>query len=49
MARRRARNTTSVTWCAAEAAPAGRGRFSCVSMSRSLELASAAAKSWTRR
>lgn len=44
VARRRARSTMSWTWCA-EAAPAGRGRFSLSSMSQSGEPSSAAAKS----
>ena len=47
-ARRRARSTMSSTWCEADAAPGGRGRFSWTSMSHSDESASAAAKSSTR-
>jgi uncharacterized protein YndB with AHSA1/START domain len=48
LVRCRARSTMSSTWWEAEAAPAGRARFSWTSMSHAGEPASAAAKSSTR-
>ncbi len=48
LVRRRARSTMSSTWCDADAAPAGRGRFSWTSKSHAEESATAAAKSSTR-
>lgn len=45
--RRRARSTMSSTWCAVEAAPGGRGRFSWVSMSHAGRPVRAATKSST--